>query len=134
MARKKTQPETERTKVALAGRLKEVRTDLYGEKGAAEMAHALGVPERTWYNYERGVTVPAEVLLRFIERTGAEPLWLLHGHGEKYRVGPPGGINGPPVVGGLPAAPLAMQISRLLEGGRLEIDVTWKLSRKGRGG
>ena len=43
------------------------------------------LPARTWYNYETGVTVPAEVLLGFIEQTGANPIWLLTGEGPKYR-------------------------------------------------
>ena len=42
-------------------------------------------PRRTWYNYETGVTVPAEVLLGFIEQTGANPTWLLNGDGARYR-------------------------------------------------
>ena len=45
----------------------------------------LSLPARTWYNYETGVTVPAEVLLGFIEQTGANPIWLLTGEGPKYR-------------------------------------------------
>jgi hypothetical protein len=49
------------------------------------MARRLGLPIRTWYNYESGVTVPAEVMLRFVELTSVEPLWLLHGRGAKFR-------------------------------------------------
>lgn len=52
------------------------------------MARRLGLPVRTWYNYEAGVTVPAEVLLRFVELTSVEPTWLLHGKGPKYRATP----------------------------------------------
>jgi hypothetical protein len=133
MARKKAKPETGRTKVVLARRLTEVRTDRSGEQGAAKLARALGVPARTRYHDERGVTVPAEVLLRLIERAGAEPAWLFHGRGAKYRVNPAGGSDGPPIAGGLPASLLARQLSRLLEGGRLEIEVSWTVSRKGRG-
>jgi hypothetical protein len=53
------------------------------------MARQLGVPIRTWYNYESGVTVPAEVLLRFMELTAVEPNWLLRGRGPKFRTTPP---------------------------------------------
>jgi hypothetical protein len=49
------------------------------------MARRLGIPVRTWYNYEGGVTVPAEVVLRIIELTSVEPVWLLHGRGPKFR-------------------------------------------------
>ena len=31
------------------------------------------------------MTVPAEVILKTIELTSVEPLWLLHGTGPKYR-------------------------------------------------
>ncbi|MEO6810403.1 MAG: S24 family peptidase, partial [Isosphaeraceae bacterium] len=47
----------------------------------------LNLPARTWYNYETGVTVPAEVLLAFIDQTGTNPHWLLNGEGPKYRHG-----------------------------------------------
>ena len=50
------------------------------------MARRLSLPIRTWYNYESGVTVPAEVMLRFVELTNVEPLWLLHGKGPKFRL------------------------------------------------
>jgi SOS-response transcriptional repressor LexA len=49
------------------------------------LARRLNLPARTWYNYETGVTVPAEVLLGFIEQTGANPNWLLNGEGSRYR-------------------------------------------------
>lgn len=90
MARRKNRPETVRVKCHLAERLREVRTELYGERGGSEMARRLGVPIRTWYNYESGVTVPAEVMLRFLELTSVEPMWLLHGRGERFRTSPPG--------------------------------------------
>jgi phage repressor protein C with HTH and peptisase S24 domain len=89
MARRKNQPEAVRVKCYLAERLRQVRVDLYGERGGSEMARRLGLPVRTWYNYEAGVTVPAEVLLRFVELTSVEPMWLLHGRGPQYRDVPP---------------------------------------------
>jgi len=52
------------------------------------MARRLGIPVRTWYNYEGGVTVPAEVALKIIELTAVEPVWLLHGKGPKFRQQP----------------------------------------------
>jgi hypothetical protein len=72
-------------KASLSRRLKEIRQEQYGEHGGPELARRLNLPARTWYNYETGVTVPAEVLLGFIEQTGASPLWLLSGEGPKYR-------------------------------------------------
>lgn len=85
MARRKSQPETVRAKFLLAERLRTVRSELFGERGGPELARRLGIPIRTWYNYESGVTVPSEVLLRFIELTAVEPVWLLHGTGPKFR-------------------------------------------------
>jgi hypothetical protein len=85
MARRKTLPESLRAKLALAERLATLRLELFGERGGPEMARRLGIPVRTWYNYEGGVTVPAEVVLRIIELTSVEPVWLLHGRGPKFR-------------------------------------------------
>jgi hypothetical protein len=53
------------------------------------MARRLGIPVRTWYNYEGGVTVPAEVILKIIELTSVEPAWLLHGEGPRFRTAQP---------------------------------------------
>lgn len=89
MARRKNRPETVRVKCHLSERLREIRTELFGERGGSEMARQLGVPIRTWYNYESGVTVPAEILLKFMELTSVEPLWLLHGQGPKFRTPQP---------------------------------------------
>ncbi len=85
MARRKTLPESVRTKLDLAERLAALRLDLYGERGGPEMARRLGIPVRTWYNYEGGVTVPAEVILKIIELTSVEPAFLLHGEGPRLR-------------------------------------------------
>ncbi len=89
MARRKTLPESVRAKLALAERLANLRSELFGERGGPEMARRLGIPVRTWYNYEAGVTVPAEVILKIIELTSIEPSWLLHGKGSKFRQGAP---------------------------------------------
>src|SRR5690349_2530402 len=85
MARKKTPPDTRDAKHQLAARLRAVRIELFGERGTSRLAEMLGIPSRTWYNYEIGVTVPAEVLLRLIEVTDVEPGWLLSGTGARYR-------------------------------------------------
>jgi hypothetical protein len=69
-----------RSNRALVGRVRIVREHLYGDDAAA-LAAALGLPTETWLNYERGVTMPAVVLLKFIELTGAATHWLLTGEG-----------------------------------------------------
>src|SRR4051795_4593594 len=91
MARRKTLPVSVQAKFSLAERLRLLRSELYGERGGPELARRLGLPIRTWYNYESGVPVPAEVVLKIIELTSVEPIWLLHGQGPKYRQGAPGG-------------------------------------------
>ncbi len=90
MARRKTLPDSVQAKYALAERLRSLRAELYGERGGPELSRRLGLPIRTWYNYESGVTVPAEVVLKIIELTSVEPIWLLHGEGPKYRSTRPG--------------------------------------------
>jgi hypothetical protein len=73
------------SKAAIAGRLRHIRIELFGEDGEQEVADQIGIPSRTWFNYEAGVTIPGEVLLQFLEITGVEPIWLLCGTGPKYR-------------------------------------------------
>jgi len=87
VARKKTPKVRVNVKASLSRRLREIRQELFGDHGGPELARRLNLPARTWYNYETGVTVPAEVLLSFIEQTGANPVWLLSGEGPKYRRG-----------------------------------------------
>lgn len=72
-------------KLAVAGRLRQVRMEMYGEHGAPMLATSLQLPFRTWLNYERGITIPGEILLQFIELTNTESTWLLRGVGERYR-------------------------------------------------
>jgi peptidase S24-like protein len=85
VARKKTPKVRVNVKASLSRRLREIRQELFGDHGGPELARRLKLPARTWYNYETGVTVPAEVLLTFIDQTGANPVWLLSGEGSRYR-------------------------------------------------
>jgi hypothetical protein len=73
-------------KLELADRVRTIRVQMYGENGGPLLAETIGVPFRTWINYENGCTIPAQVILRFIEVTGADPHWLLTGDGQSYRV------------------------------------------------
>lgn len=84
VARKKTSKVRVNVKASLSRRLRELRQELFGEHGGPELARRLGLPARTWYNYETGVTVPAEIVLGFIQETGANPAWLFCGNGPKY--------------------------------------------------
>jgi hypothetical protein len=85
VARKKTPKIRVNVKASLSRRLREIRQEIFGDHGGPELARRLNLPARTWYNYETGVTVPAEVLLGFIEQTGVNPMWLLNGEGPRYR-------------------------------------------------
>jgi hypothetical protein len=117
MARAKTPSGAVRVRFALAGRIVALRSELFGERGGAEMARRLGLPLRTWYNYEAGTAIPAEVVLRIIELTAAEPGWLLHGTGPKYRTTrPEEGDQGRPPT--LKACAMLREALGLLERGR----------------
>ena len=112
MARRKNAPESVRVKHGLSERLRSLRTEFYGERGGPDLARTLGIPVRTWYNYENGVTVPAEIILRIVELTSVEPVWLLRGEGPKFRQAAtipaanrsPDGLAGSPVTTLLRAA------------------------------
>ena len=68
----------------LAQRVYEIRLERYGEQGGQTLARAMDLPLRTWMNYEAGVTIPALVILQFIQLTGVSPEWLLSGQCGKY--------------------------------------------------
>ncbi len=75
---------TSQIKSLLANRLREVREERFGKGGVPNLARSLGLPARTWLNYEAGVTIPGEILLRFIEAADVDVHWLLSGSGPKY--------------------------------------------------
>lgn len=84
MERSYSQPDWLAVKSALADRVRQIRRDLYGAYGGPVLAEVLQLPFRTWANYESGYTIPAQVILRFIEVTRADPHWLLTGEGQPY--------------------------------------------------
>jgi hypothetical protein len=84
MARKKNRPEQAEMRMLIGQRLRQIRVELYGTHGGSKLAANLGIPPRTWYNYEIGVTVPADVILQFLQITSVNPSWLLHGQGERF--------------------------------------------------
>ncbi len=69
---------------SLSDRIRQVRLEKFGERGAPVLADELGLPVRTWLNYEAGVIIPGRALLSFIDRAGVHPHWLLTGEGEAY--------------------------------------------------
>ena len=104
--------------------------ELFGDRGGPELARLLKIPARTWYNYEMGVTVPAEVILHFIQVTRVEPDWLMSGVGDKYRFRTPGAsIDDVPRVGLRLAGDVLDRVANCLDEGHLVINVTWKRSK-----
>jgi hypothetical protein len=69
----------------LSLRVRQIRLERFGDDGVSALSQALEIPARTWGHYESGVTIPAWVILQFIEVTGADPHWLLTGEGGPYR-------------------------------------------------
>ena len=65
----------------IADRIRQVRVDRFGLDGVPEIAAALGVPARTWENYESGISIPGDIMLAFLDLTGVDPSWLLRGVG-----------------------------------------------------
>jgi hypothetical protein len=74
-----------RKKREIARRVVEVRETLFGIDGGPQVARLLDLPARTWANYERGVTIPGEILLDFLVATGVDPDWLIEGRGPMFR-------------------------------------------------
>jgi hypothetical protein len=82
---------------------------MYGERGGPEMARRLGIPVRTWYNYEKGITIPAEIILKVIRLTQVEAAWLLDGTGPMFA-----DQRGDDALSGEPTAPSDKVIGTLL--------------------
>ena len=74
-------------------RLREVRSDRFGENGIPALAEAINIPARTWENFEGGVQIPGWILLRVIVICGVEPHWLMTGEGERYRTRTDGSLR-----------------------------------------
>ena len=69
---------------ALAGRVRCIREELYGENGGPLLAEALRIPFAAWVGYEGGDEIHGEVILRFLEVTDVHPHWLLTGAGSRF--------------------------------------------------
>jgi hypothetical protein len=65
-------------------RLRRVRVEVFGEDGVERLASVLRISAEHWRAIEGGADVPGRVFLRFLEATGASPLWLLTGEGKRY--------------------------------------------------
>jgi hypothetical protein len=129
IARKKTAPEKVRLRNRLAERLKEIRIEKYGEHAGPEFARQLKIPAETWRNYEMGVTVPAEVIVRFIELISVDPRWLLFGLRKKYRPQASEAVTNDAVGESARSVPDSLNRAfERLEKRHLVINVSWKKS------
>jgi hypothetical protein len=71
-------------RAALASRVREIRQEVFGDDGGPLLARRIELPSRVWSQFEAGRTIPAEVILRFMDLTNANPRWLWTGEGDKY--------------------------------------------------
>jgi SOS-response transcriptional repressor LexA/transcriptional regulator with XRE-family HTH domain len=68
----------------LSERLTQLRQGVFGARGRAAFARALGVSPSTYNYYEKGRQPPADLLARAAEVTGADMKWLLTGNGAPF--------------------------------------------------
>jgi len=74
-------------------RLSRLREEVFGRRGRAAFARALGISPSTYHYYEKGRPPPVELLARAGEVTGASPDWLLTGRGEPFPAAAAGGSD-----------------------------------------
>jgi transcriptional regulator with XRE-family HTH domain len=77
MARVKLSRALRRHRAEIGGRLRMLRKGF--KKSGPEFAREIGIPPRSWQNYESGVQPPMDVVLMLIIRFGVSPWWLLTG-------------------------------------------------------
>jgi transcriptional regulator with XRE-family HTH domain len=82
-----------KAKHGLSGRLVSLRETVFGPRGRAAFARALGVSPSTYNYYEKGRAPPADLLARAAQVTGADLGWLMTGSGEPFPIGPPKGAD-----------------------------------------
>lgn len=61
-------------------RLKQLRTQTYGQRSLSEFARELNLSPATYRQYEKHKVPPLEVLARIAKLTGTELTWLITGH------------------------------------------------------
>lgn len=86
MARLATGRLVVRQRAEIGVRLRELRMALHGDRGGPRLARELGIPSRSWYQYEAGIAMPAERMLALILQTNVSARWLLTGFGPMFEV------------------------------------------------
>jgi len=79
--------------LALWQRLAYLRQAVFGQRGRAAFARAIGVSPSTYNYYEKGRAAPAHLLAKAAEVTGADPAWLLTGLGSPFSSARPDGSD-----------------------------------------
>ena len=69
-------------KAGICVRIRSAREAVFGPRGRAAFARALGLSPSTYIYYEKGRVPPAEVLVRAAEIAGVPLQWLITGQGE----------------------------------------------------
>ncbi|NIA21820.1 MAG: helix-turn-helix domain-containing protein [Anaerolineaceae bacterium] len=70
-------------KSGICDRIRSAREAVFGLRGRAAFARALGLSPSTYIYYEKGRVPPAEVLARAAEVAGVRLQWLITGQGER---------------------------------------------------
>ncbi|MBE3070419.1 MAG: helix-turn-helix transcriptional regulator, partial [Planctomycetes bacterium] len=81
------------SQTSLSERLCHLRQLVFGQRGRAAFARAVGVSPSTYNYYEKGRPPPTELLARAAEVTGADLTWLVTGRGEPFSDGTAGGCD-----------------------------------------
>ncbi len=71
-------------RIDFLARIAKIRRDMFDDEEMGNLARTLGIPLRTWENYEAGVIMPDLLILKFVCLTGVDPAWLLTGEGQPY--------------------------------------------------
>ena len=63
----------------IMARLKQLRTQMYGQRGLGEFARELGISRATYQRYEKVKAAPVELLAKVAKLSGTELGWLITG-------------------------------------------------------
>lgn len=70
--------------VTISERMSYVREKIYGKRGKAKFARALGIPLTTYVEYEKTREPPVHIVEKVCRVTGARVQWLISGEGEPW--------------------------------------------------
>jgi hypothetical protein len=86
--RQQRTPETTQLRAEIGARLRKLRFTVAGLRGSrlnlSSLCQRVGVSVSSWPNWEKGATMPPEILLRVIVEFHIRPEWLLTGIGTMF--------------------------------------------------